>query len=281
MANWLVRADAPSISFDGKFEKFVVNSRRRPRIRVGDTVLFIKSASGELYENFAKVNAVQQAAKVDDGESRATTFSVSKIKGASPDVDIDSLKFSLTFVRNLSNPRLHFRRGYRSVSGQDLRTIANGEAFLARTAYYELLGSLPSTLRASFEADEIVGVAQKGSLSLEFRSRLQRLNEFIEIRIFSIGKILGAINQNLESLDLNAEFEHCFVDDDGDMPNRADLLSVQLDRFKNLNDALNTPLIANEKPAQLNVIQQLLQELDQNERKISEGRFEREFRGSK
>jgi hypothetical protein len=281
MANWLVRTDAPSISFDGKFEEFVVTSRRKPRIGAGDTILFLKSASGELFENFAKVTDVRQAEKTDDDGKRETTYSVSKIKGASPDVDIDSLKFSLTFVRNLAHPRLHFRRGYRSVSAQDLRTIENGEAFLARTAYYELLGSLPSTLRASFEADEIIGAAKKGGLSFEYRSRLQRLNEFIEVRILSVGKRLGEINQSLELLNFNADFEHCFVADDTDVRTRADLLSVQVDRFSNLNEALNTPLIADAKLEQTNVIQQLLQELDRQERKISESRFEREFRGMK
>jgi hypothetical protein len=281
MANWLVRTDAPSISFNGKFEEFVVTSRRKPRIRAGDTILFLKSASGVLFENFAKVTHVRQAEKTDDDGNGATSFLVSRYESAIPDIDIDSLKFSLTFVRNFSNPSLHFRRGYRSVSAQDLKTIINGEAFLARTAYYELLGSLPSTLRASFEADEIIGAAQKGGLSFEFRSRLKRLNEFIEVRILSVGKRLGEINQSLNFLNLNDDFDHCFVADDADVRTRANFLSVQIDRFRHLNEALNTELIANDELKKNNVIQQLLQELDRQERRISESRFEREFRGYK
>jgi hypothetical protein len=281
MANWLVRTDAPSISFDGKFEEFVVTSRRRPRIRVGDTVVFLKSASGELFENFAKVTGVRQGEKTADEGVLTTTVSVSKLKNSISDVYIDSLKFSLVFVRNLDNPKMHFRRGYRSVSAQDLRTIESGEAFLARTAYYELLGSLPGALRASFEADEIIGAAQKGSLSLEFRSRLRRLGEFIESRVLSVGKLLGEINKNLELLNFNSDFEHCFVVVDADMANRVDLLSVQLQRFERLNEALSAQISAVEKQGQLNVIQQLLRELDQKERRISEDRFEREFGVSK
>ncbi|CAM8637041.1 hypothetical protein MCEZEM1_00068 [Comamonadaceae bacterium] len=281
MANWLVRTDAPSISFDGKFEEFFIRSRRKPRIGVGDTILFLKSASGELFENFAKVTGLRQAEMADDMGIASTAFSVSKIKGASPGVDIDSLKFSLTFVRNLTNPKLHFRRGYRSVSAQDLRTIESGEAFLARTAYYELLGSLPETLRASFEADEIIGAAQMGGLSNEYRYRLERLNEFIEIRILSVGQMLGEINESLDLLNFNDDFEHCFVANDTDMRTRADSLTVQVDRFGHLNDALNTPLSADARLEKTNVIQQLIQELDRQERKTSESRFEREFRGGK
>jgi hypothetical protein len=82
-------------------------------------------------------------------------------------------------------------------------------------------------------------------------------------------------------LNLNSDFEHCFVDDDAKTSASADLLSVQVDRFRELNEMLSTPLIPDARLEQENVIQQLLQELDRQERKVSENRFEREFRGMK
>lgn len=297
MRYWLIRTDAPSINVS--LDDFVVKiiSRRQTTIDEGDVLLlFKKGHQASAFGQYATVSRIEiDKVMVEDrsGEltgdlSIQTQIMVEEWKKLpnteETSIEVDDLKYSLTFVRNLLKPELHFRRGYRLLPDKDFETITLGEAFVARTGYYELLNALPTTLRVAFESEELMTSAARGSLTT-FESRLSRLHEFINSRVLTVGVLLKELNLAIHEIAIRNEeggvFEHVFIGEEGEDKQTArhagDNISYQSKIFDDLDQTLKQPLFEDPDERFLDVVARILDELKQPQRREVERRFERLF----
>lgn len=198
---WLVRADAPSVTVDSKVG-MIIRSRTAPRLKVGDQIVLANNGK------FTKHGIVQKVDSSDGRTSALQPFSYGgRIKLAVEkwesiaDSKIADLRFSLTFIKDVNRPERHLRRNYRSVKASDFRTIVHGEVFLARTAYFELLTSLPGDTRLKFEILQM----RTHRTNDPFLNRLEALETFIEQRVLSVGRLLVNLMEKINILQVESE----------------------------------------------------------------------------
>jgi hypothetical protein len=254
-----------------------------PRVTVGDVVVFLEGLDSMRFSGTAKVTRVIAFEGQVEDDKQMTKVELEHTGELPEGLDLEVMQFSLTIVRNTRKPRVHFRRGYRLLPNADFETLKGAEAFVARTGYLELLNALPSALRATFEADEIL-FAMGGPRRTPYRTRLQRLHLFLDQRIFSAGRLLDSIDAMASELALtdarNVSLGHLFAGEpdttSGRIPTPDDLTS-QVRRFAGLKKELLRPLANEEESAAEDVILKTLAEIDRPERRRVEARFERLF----
>lgn len=231
MKFWLIRTDAPSVRVVAQ-NLVYIRSKRMPRIKPGDTaVLFdrLHFSRWGLVETFDAAEDEVLALRAPPGfpevgdsetdleqpEPRWFLLTVSgweKIE----DANVDDLRFSLTFIKNMQTPRLNLRRSYRSLREHDFKTMVQGDVFLARTAYFELLTALPRETQIEFEISQLM----RGGKPIyfgDFEELLRALERFIDQRVLSVGRSLGDLVDRIEAMELGSDLgnklEHCFSDE--------------------------------------------------------------------
>ena len=290
MSYWLIRASAPSVNVDPAKRICVIVSRRRPRIVARDVVVLLKMMSGgEAFSSWATVTSVETSNATDADGVRETRMETSEWESLPDDSTVNLLRFSLTIVHNLRNPQHHFRAGYRRLPRDDFETIKSGEAFVGRTAYFELLGALPEELRNQFRVSELISPPfQLGQPT--FEARLRRLYEFLSTRVLSIGRLLEQLNDAIGRADLrNGDgrcYTHQFFDDDetkaAGLAGRGDDIEKQTMLFRDLADALGERQDAHEELQPVrggDALPTLLTEIQTKERLPREKLFELLFQG--
>ena len=252
----------------------VLKGKRRPSIKEGDVVVFVTGSSDE--DRFSWVATVSERQEIPKPgeETTATRFELMNHAELPMDSDIGQLRYSLGFVWNTHQPRRHFRRGYRAIGEQDFETLTVGVPFVARTAYYELLGALPDVMRAEFEALEVINAASTRE-SDSFASRLERLRVFLKARVVAAGRLILEIHESIQALALDVS-EHLLFDETEERHRWviSDNISVQAERAKLLDGEwkYDGQVGAEAEDA----IAQLLAEGGDES---SQGRFESIFRG--
>jgi len=198
------------------------------------------------------------------------------------ELDLDTMWYSLTIVRNTTRPHVHFCRGYRLLPKADFETIKKGEPFIARSGYFELLNALPPSLRAEFDAEQLLMAAGDAHERVRFREKFERLHVFIEQRVLAVGRLLHDLADVIVRVDLDGgPIEHVFASDaepskDG-FASRFDDLASQLQRFARLREVLTEEIGEQAVNEQRDIIGDTLRHIDSPEGRSVETRFERLF----
>ena len=253
MTAWLVRKTAHGVTVDPKRPLFHVHSTTRPGFRPGDDVVLAYGYGGAIsFECYANIVKVEQ--KQDPGSLVNTAVTVDHWRNLPKDTDLKLMQFSLTIVRNLERPHLHFRRAYRRLPTVDLETLKGGEPFVERSTYYLLLHSLPAALRVGFE-DELRQASSERTGAPRLESRLRLLLNFVGNRVLSVGQLLQRINALLAEHDSLARLDattviHEFWDQSAEAtpgPSAGDDIRRQVDYFDELESAIGRlPPLAND-----------------------------------
>ncbi len=319
MADWLIRIDAPSITLDVSTKTLQIEARRRPSIKNGDTLVFVDSIEGNFLAKFASVKEVLgrtsepingvlpdevSARRSSSVPVQATTAGASSreflkyryaldtvLESFSKDgtLNIETLKYSLTFVRNLRQPARHFWRGYRRLPAVDRKTIESGEVFIARTGYHDLLFALPVQLQTAFEVEEMYRAVEK-QFDKSYLGRLTRLQTFLETRIFAAGDLIKGIDEALDNLGLNENYSHVLATEgDANSYDGATSLNAQSDRFDRLGQAIGRKFEMNKEETNISkrpqpdvdILSAALRELRAGNFSEIERRFEANFRNSR
>lgn len=285
MRHWLIRVDSQSVAIEPKFVSFRLYTLRRPSLSIGDRVLFLEGEPA-VFGHLATINEVSS----DAGESpestaaapffrKPTTYVLSNVERLDDPLSLDEARFSLTIVRNTLKPWVHFRRGYRVLPSIDFDSVVRRETFVARTGYFELLNSLPASLRLIFQSEQVLMSEPRSYLE-----RLQRLHAFLDSRVFEAGRLLRSIEEAVRSLQLksdNAEpVAHLFAaESDGSSAKdgQSDDLDAQLRRFGRLYELLDSHSRDMKQPPP-DYIAAVIQELMDSDTNRSERRFERVFK---
>jgi len=225
MKLWLVRADAPSVTVNSD-KSITIRSKRTPRIKEGDKAVLLTKQE---FAQWATVKDVEPLDEVTLDLRPSPEFDVPLEEPSKPGVkhfkvEVDTwvtiegslladLLFSLTFIKNVHKPSLYLRRGYRSLHESDFTTIVQGDVFLARTAYFELLTALPSDTQLAFQVSQLLS----GTSDAPFVDQLQQLQLFIDEQVLSIGRALVDLTERIERFDLRDEggkrVKHFFSDE--------------------------------------------------------------------
>lgn len=283
MRYWLVRAGTTSVDIGSEGQSLTIWSRRSPRLAVGDAVVFLEGSEARVFRRTAKVTRVIPFEGQSSAEKRMTKVELELTDDLPAGLELEVMQYSLTVVRNTRSPYAHFRRGYRLLPKADFETLKSAEAFVARTGYFELLNALPRTLRATFEAEEIL--SGRGDIrTTPYRARLERLHSFLDHRIFAAGQLLAKLDAAANELALTdpegVSLGHVFTDDEERTTGRtasADELAAQVQRFTGLRRELAQPLADEGMVTDRDVVLKILEDLDQPERRVAEARFERLF----
>lgn len=261
-----------------------IASRRMPRMSAGDTVLLLEGRNQRRFTATAIVLRVVHIQSDGADEAMFTKIELGSATALPEGLDLDALWYSLTIVRNTSRPNVHFRRGYRLLPLDDFETIRNGEPFIARTGYFELWNSLPPSLKAAFESEQIL-LAGGGREREGFRQRLERLYKFIDKRVLAVGRLLHALEEVAGALNLDgAPVEHWFAAETEASPGvaaRPDNLAVQLRRFAGLREVLTGEAGGQSANKERDLIGDAIRRLDIPDRQPIEHRFERLFAASR
>jgi hypothetical protein len=254
---------------------------------VRDSIIYLSEYNDrKTFSHNAKILSIEPLDVFGDDYKFKTLFVVEDLTEISEQHELRNLLYSLTFIHNLSKPELHFRRGYRSLPPQDYKTIVDGELFVARTGYYDLLRALPSSLYYAFEAEELRYVSQP-RMERYYINRLSRLYKFIQTRIMSIGKRIGELEIVIGQTDLGnktgADYIH-LITDESEGRDPGDDIFKQSQYFKDLDQSLMQSLSFEKSEietrkivAKSDVISQIIEELQKPERRNVENRFERIF----
>jgi hypothetical protein len=191
--NWILREGAPSIKVDKGAKVVLIESRRRVSISPGDALVLL--SDGRRFTQWTRVLEVDARSPTerDSGtpQPRLTRISVEEWQAFPIPVEFDLFAASLTFVRNRQKPRLHIRPGYRSLPQNDFETIAAGEPFVAREAWYALMDALPDSMQRKFLAQELLSSTDSAERS--FQERTRALIGFIQRRVLTAGAALKEV----------------------------------------------------------------------------------------
>jgi hypothetical protein len=192
MANWVIRANAPSVTIEQK--RVVLKSRRRVSIGASDALVLLSSESTFVAK--ARVLEVREAsapsvAPSDEGEQkRWWEIDIDEWKSLPQEVDLTDASTSLTFIRKWRRPKSNVRLAYRRLPDDDLETLERGELFVARDAYLTFLDALPARLVQLFLAEYSSSLRTWSSAN--YADRASALIKFIEERVMSVGLVASA-----------------------------------------------------------------------------------------
>ena len=181
MANWIIRATAPSVTVEQK--RVVLRSRRRVSIVAGDELVLLSNES--VFIDKARVLEVRHAsapsiAPLDEGD-------IDEWKSLPQEVDLTDASTSLTFIRDWRRPKIHVRLAYRRLPEEDLETLERGELFVARDAYLTFLDALPARVVQLFLAENPPPF--RAWRITYYADRVRALIAFIEERVMSVGRV--------------------------------------------------------------------------------------------
>src|SRR6267143_4421441 len=127
MANWLLREGSPSTEVSAQSSVVVIRIRRGLSIKPRDRLLLLSSLlERPAFTHRATVGSVEEVKAEEDG-LRVYRLTVDKWQPLDRAIERDEFRYSLTVVRNLEKPFLHFRQGYRRLPESDYISIREGE----------------------------------------------------------------------------------------------------------------------------------------------------------
>lgn len=273
MRHWLIRTDAPSIEVDFLRSIVLISSRRQPRIRPHDQLVFISNkarmptASGEVTDLRHNTSGL---------DGYVTTIFYRQTRKSDELLELSDLWYSLQAVRNVANPLLHFRRGYRSLTPSDFATLVSGEVFVARTAYFQILAALPGPMQRAFYASELL---REHSARPSFARKLANLWTFVADRILSAEEAMRDISASLHALNLSAGFRHAFTSDERLEPIFLDTQIQQFDLLDAARYATTSPAVA-DADAPRDVVLRALREITSGDLSKIQADFETAFGGA-
>lgn len=283
MRYWLVRDGTVSVEIAPDRRALTILSRGIPRMAIGDVVVFLEGDDPQGFRATATIARVLPIEGRDPEERRTTKVELEPAVELPEHLGLEIMRYSLTIVRNTKSPAVHFRRGYRLLPQADVETLKAGETFVARAGYFELLNALPPELRAAFEAQQVLARVGE-SKPATFEENLKRIYTFLDQRVFSVGRLLEAIDhvaRDLALADSNGNaLEHQFESDDEPVTgvaNRTDELSAQVQRFSGLRQELFRSFLEGSVVVERDTILRVLDEIQIQERRSIEARFERVF----
>lgn len=185
MTAWLIRTSSSSIEWSANSPNVVsIYSKRKPGFARYDYVALM-SGRTSLAGDLVGIGEIKHIDKKEvDGASFRTTLFLAEFVTPTHGIDVDTLSFSLEFVRNLREPWRHFSRAYRRVSMFDIEVLSKGEVFWSRTAFLTFYMPLDAQQRFDIQrlSFETTGTALE---SLEFGMKWQVLEEYLYNELLS------------------------------------------------------------------------------------------------
>jgi hypothetical protein len=236
MANWIIRANAPSATIEQK--RVVLKSRRRVSIKSGDELVLLSREA--VFVEKAQVLEVREAsapsiAPFEEGELKQRwEIKIDEWTSLQQEIDLNDASTSLTFIRNWRRPKVHVRPAYRRLPDEDLATLERGELFVARDAYLTFLDALPARLVQAFLAENPPLLHTRRTT--DYAERALGLIGFIDERVMSVGRTALAAqdrwNRFLARTDSD-DSQHLYVWDEEELTWPIDL-TAQVDAFRAL-----------------------------------------------
>lgn len=235
MANWIIRANAPSVTVERS--RVVLKSRRRVSIASGDELVLLSWESAFLER--ARVVEVREASapslvpSSEGEEKRWWEIDIDEWKPLPEELKLSEASTSLTFVRNWRRPNVHVRLAYRRLPDEDLETLERGELFVSRDAYLTFLDALPGRLRQLFLAEN--PPPSWSWRAADYADRARALIQFIEGRVMSVGRVASATQEqwDLFSRRLGSDARRLYLWDEEDAGRPIDFTS-QVQAFRTL-----------------------------------------------
>lgn len=112
---------------------------------------------------------------------------------------LDSLKYSLRFVRNFTRPESHLIRSIRKIDHEDFETIVNRRYYYSRTAFAHLISALHPAHQKQFAYQALEKLQTTVSYGIDYQAALHILKDYIDEIIISRGKLLVSIKSMLEA----------------------------------------------------------------------------------
>ena len=217
-----------------------ITSKRSAHFKSDDRIIGFRRPVSFLWD--AEITRAYEAEPVGD-DFYIHRYDLSSLNKYEVPRDLLDLSFSLRFVYNYRNPRIHFRRRYRSLDKSDFEVIKRGIVFWPRTMLGIFLNELPISITREFIANQI----EDGRATIDGPSDyLYIWNELRELIVYKY--IVG--NHYLQSIEKNLiddegktivgdfHFEQIQVDTDRGLEERGDLISVQANRLNDLENSL-------------------------------------------
>ena len=194
MTDWLVREHARGVMVDAPKNSVTIWAKSKPRFRENDRML-LASGYGETltFNRVGKIISIDRLEKQELDERVPIRANVENWVQLPEETTLGLMQFSLTFVRNLERPNVHFRRTYRKLPEADTQTLAEGDPFVMRTAYYNFLYALPSEMQRTF-IRELEDTSARARDRTRLDERLSMLLGLVERRILCVGRTLQQLD---------------------------------------------------------------------------------------
>jgi hypothetical protein len=248
MGQWIIRQGAPSVEISLDSKNVVIKSRRHVSIQPGDRLLFLNLEM--VFTHESSVTRVNRSVPntEENGEFQSRWLVETRgWEGLKQPVEFDLFPGSLTFVRNWDKPRLHVRPGYRTLPDDDLKTIEEGEPFLAREVYITLFRALPVPMRWKYLLEHQPGPdAVQIFIERPFFDRAMSLIEFVDRRVITVGRTLIQVDDRWKDIvsksfgpaPMDAFFSSDEQEDSDVSESIPDPISGQADAFRSLLNEL-------------------------------------------
>src|SRR5262245_14915443 len=122
MRYWLVNLQSVSVEVGADAARFTIWARRAPTMAAGDIVVFLEPGKPRRFGRVGKIVRVDST-RSEPAEMLRTTIELAPLSELPPDLDLETMQYSLTIVRNTQNPTVHFRRAYRLLPTVDYHTL--------------------------------------------------------------------------------------------------------------------------------------------------------------
>lgn len=215
-------------------------STRIAHFKLGDRIIGFQRPVNFLWD--AEITRAYDAEPAED-DFYVYRYDLSSLDKYEIPRDLLDLSFSLRFVYNYRNPRIHFRRHYRSLGKSDFEVIKSGIVFWPRTMLGIFLNKLPISVTREFIAKQIAYGRATIDGASDYLDIWNELRELI-VSEYSLGNhYLQSIENNLidkegEAIVRNFYFNQIQVDTDRGLKERGDLISDQANRLKKFEQSL-------------------------------------------
>ena len=248
MGQWIVRQGAPSIETGLDSKNVFIKSKRHVSIQPGDRLLLLNLEL--VFTHQSSVTRISRSVPNVEGASEFQSPWLVETQGwesLKQPIEFDLFPGSLTFVHNWIEPRLHVRPGYRTLPDEDLKTIEEGEPFLAREVYIALFRALPVPMRWKYLLEHQPGPDSVHIfIQRPFFDRAMSLIEFVERRVITVGRTLIQVDDRWKDIvgksfapaPLESFFSSAEQEESDSFDSIPDPISGQADAFRSLLNEL-------------------------------------------
>jgi hypothetical protein len=244
MGQWIIRQGAPSVEVGVDSKNVLIKSKGSVSIQPGDRLLLLNPDL--VFTHQSSVTSIGRSVpNAEDSVEFQSPWLVETQgwESLKQPVEFDLFPGSLTFVHNWNQPRLHIRPGYRTLPDDDLKTIEEGEPFLAREVYITLFRALPVPMRWKYLLEHRPGPdSVQIFIQRPFFERAMSLIDFVERRVITVGRTLIQVDDRWKDLvskflgpaPLEAFFSNPGQEESDGFDSIPDPISGQADAFRSL-----------------------------------------------